>query len=305
MGLILYRTQYDQWLVEHEGECYDAGASLDALVAREDLHGYLSSLIAQGKAVDWPAPRQLKAPIESQEVWAAGVTYYRSRSARIEESKDAGGGDFYDRVYHAERPELFFKAVAHKVAAPNGKVRIRGDATWSVPEPELALLVNPRGEIVGYTIGNDMSSRDIEGTNPLYLPQAKIYDQSCALGPGILIQREPMPASTEIRLEILREGSAEFSASTQLTELKREPAVLVEYLFRDQSFPGGCFLLTGTGIVPPDSFTLKSGDEIRIGIDGIGTLVNQVAQATRLKMSGVSPAVHGNRQVSDAPTAAP
>jgi 2-dehydro-3-deoxy-D-arabinonate dehydratase len=274
--LKLYRTK-DGWLVEQDGACYEVRESLDALLAREDLHGYLSSLIAQNKAVDWQVPLQLEAPIENQEVWASGVTYYRSRSARIEESKDAGGGDFYDRVYTAERPELFFKAVAHKVAAPNGKVRIRSDAKWSVPEPELVLLASPRGEIVGYTIGNDMSSRDIEGLNPLYLPQAKVYDQSCALGPGILIQPQPMPPSTGIRLEILRDGNTEFSALTELTELKREPATLVEYLFRDQSFPYGCFLLTGTGIVPPDSFTLQSGDEIRITIDGIGTLVNQVA----------------------------
>jgi 2-dehydro-3-deoxy-D-arabinonate dehydratase len=251
--------------------------SLDALIALDDLHIHLSSIIAAGSPVDLTAPPNLEAPIENQEVWAAGVTYFRSRSARIEESKDAGGGDFYDRVYAAERPELFFKAVAHKVAGPNSEVRIRRDATWSVPEPELALLVNPRGQIIGYTIGNDMSSRDIEGTNPLYLPQAKVYDRSCALGPGILIQLQPMPPSTQIQMEILRSGSTEFSASVALTELKREPATLVEYLFRDQSFPHGCFLLTGTGIVPPDSFTLQRSDEVRISIDSIGTLVNQVA----------------------------
>jgi 2-dehydro-3-deoxy-D-arabinonate dehydratase len=275
--VILYRTA-DRLLIENAGRYYPVDErSLDALVARDNLHGYLSSIASAGTPVDQPDPAKLEAPIESQEVWAAGVTYFRSRSARIEESKDAGGGDFYDRVYSAERPELFFKSVAHKVAGPNSKVRIRRDAAWSVPEPELTLLVNPRGEIIGYTIGNDMSSRDIEGTNPLYLPQAKVYDRSCALGPGILIQAHPMPASTEIRLEILRSGSTEFSASVTLTELKRDPATLVEYLFRDQSFPHGCFLLTGTGIVPPDSFTLQSGDEIRIGIDNIGTLVNQVA----------------------------
>jgi 2-dehydro-3-deoxy-D-arabinonate dehydratase len=275
--VILYRTA-DRLLIENAGRYYPVDErSLDALVARDNLHGYLSSIASAGTPVDQPDPARLEAPIESQEVWAAGVTYFRSRSARIEESKDAGGGDFYDRVYSAERPELFFKSVAHKVAGPNSKVRIRRDAAWSVPEPELTLLVNPRGEIIGYTIGNDMSSRDIEGTNPLYLPQAKVYDRSCALGPGILIQAHTMPTSTEIRLEILRSGSTEFSASVALTELKRDPATLVEYLFRDQSFPHGCFLLTGTGIVPPDSFTLQGGDEIRIGIDNIGTLVNEVA----------------------------
>jgi 2-dehydro-3-deoxy-D-arabinonate dehydratase len=233
--------------------------------------------VAHGKPAEEEALSSLEAPIEHQEVWACGVTYYRSRSARIEESKDAGGGDFYDRVYSAERPELFFKAVAHKVAGPNSQVRIRGDARWSVPEPELTLAVNPRGEIIGYTIGNDMSSRDIEGANPLYLPQAKVYDRSCALGPGILIQKEPMPANTEIAMEILRATSRQFSATIRLSEMKRDPRTLVEYLYRDQSFPYGCFLLTGTGIVPPDTFTLQRGDEIRISISGIGTLVNRVA----------------------------
>jgi 2-dehydro-3-deoxy-D-arabinonate dehydratase len=246
-------------------------------MAHEDLYGFLTSIVEQGMPGEEGALSSLEAPIEHQEVWASGVTYYRSRSARIEESKDAGGGDFYDRVYSAERPELFFKAVAHKVAGPNSEVKIRGDAKWSVPEPELTLAVNSRGEIVGYTIGNDMSSRDIEGANPLYLPQAKVYDRSCALGPGILIQEEPMPAETQIAMEILRGGSSQFSAAIRLSEMKRDPRTLVEYLYRDQSFPYGCFLLTGTGIVPPDSFTLASGDEIRISISGIGTLVNQVA----------------------------
>ncbi len=275
--MILYRTA-DRLLVEEDGRFYLLDeTSLDALVALDDLNAHLSSIIAAGTPESLTAPPNLEAPIENQEVWAAGVTYFRSRSARIEESKDAGGGDFYDRVYTAARPELFFKAVAHKVAGPNSNVRIRSDATWSVPEPELALLVNPRGQIIGYTVGNDMSSRDIEGINPLYLPQAKVYDYSCALGPGILIQPHPMPPSTQIRMEILRSGSTEFSASVALTELRRHPATLVEYLFHDQSFPYGCFLLTGTGIVPPDSFTLHGGDEIRISIDGIGTLVNEVA----------------------------
>jgi len=229
------------------------------------------------RAIDPIDPATLLAPIEHQEVWASGVTYYRSRSARIEESKDAGGGDFYDRVYSAERPELFFKAVAHKVAGPNSKVRIRSDAHWSVPEPELTLVVNAAGTIIGYTIGNDMSSRDIEGANPLYLPQAKVYDQSCALGPGILIRNQPMAPTTSISMVILRDESTAFSASITLSEMKRDPRVLVEYLYRDQSFPVGCFLLTGTGIIPPDAFTLQSGDQIRISIDGIGTLTNQVA----------------------------
>jgi 2-dehydro-3-deoxy-D-arabinonate dehydratase len=209
-------------------------------------------------------------------VWAAGVTYYRSRDARMEESKSAGGGDFYDRVYHAARPELFFKSAPHRVVGPDAKVAIRDDAAWSVPEPELTLFVSPQGTIAGYTIGNDMSSRDIEGENPLYLPQAKVYDRSCALGPCLLIADEPLSAATEIALEIRRGSSAVFSGATTLKEMKRKPEELVEYLYRNNSFPHGCFLLTGTGVVPPDSFTLKRGDEIRITIPPIGTLVNVV-----------------------------
>jgi 2-dehydro-3-deoxy-D-arabinonate dehydratase len=275
--VILYRAAAGNF-VEHNSKHYRLDeTSIDALVAHDDLYGYLSSVVAAGKTTEQFNGVSLEAPIGQQEVWASGVTYYSSRRARIAESKDAGGGDFYDRVYSAERPELFFKSVAHKVAAPGGKVRIRRDATWSVPEPELALVINPRGEIIGYTIGNDMSSRDIEGQNPLYLPQAKVYDQSCALGPGILVEKEPLPASTPIRMRIVRAGKEEFSGETSLSELKRDLTTLVEYLFRDHSFLHGCFLLTGTGIVPPDLFTLQSGDEISITIPPVGTLVNSVA----------------------------
>ena len=274
--MILHRTR-ETLFVRHEDHAYPLKeTSLDALVDHQDLHAHLDAEITRTPPADHLLHAPLLAPIGNQEVWASGVTYYSSRRARIAESKDAGGGDFYDRVYTAERPELFFKAVAHKVAGPNSPVRIRRDATWSVPEPELTLVINPRAQIIGYTIGNDMSSRDIEGTNPLYLPQAKVYDRSCALGPGLLIRNEPMPPSTEIKLEILRSNHTEFSATTTLTELKRDPATLVEYLFRDQTFPHGCFLLTGTGIVPPDSFTLAANDEIQITIDGIGTLMNTV-----------------------------
>jgi 2-dehydro-3-deoxy-D-arabinonate dehydratase len=274
--LILYRTA-DALFVEQGGKTWRlAETSLDALIAHDDLHGYLSVIIAKSAPTNDLIHAKLEAPIGHQEVWASGVTYYSSRRARIAESKDAGGGDFYDRVYTAERPELFFKAVAHKVAGPNSHVKIRRDATWSVPEPELTLLINPRSEIIGYTVGNDMSSRDIEGANPLYLPQAKVYDRSCALGPGLLIRNQPMPSTTQIKLDILRSKQITFSASTTLAELKRNPATLVEYLFRDHSFPYGCFLLTGTGIVPPDSFTLESKDEIEITIDEIGTLKNTV-----------------------------
>jgi len=277
--MLLYKTA-DSILVEENGNFYrtdaDSGAnSLDAILNHKNLHAYLRSVIAKGDTVE--PPTTFEAPVGTQEVWASGVTYYRSRNARMEESKDAGGGDFYDRVYSADRPELFFKAPGHRVIAPEGKVRIRTDATWSVPEPELTLVINARAEIIGYTIGNDMSSRDIEGTNPLYLPQAKVYNGSCAIGPAILIQPTPLPTSTEITIEIQRDGAQAFSGATRLTELKREPEVLVEYLYRELDFPQGAFLLTGTGVVPPDSFTLQSGDRISISITGIGKLVNTVA----------------------------
>jgi 2-dehydro-3-deoxy-D-arabinonate dehydratase len=251
-------------------------ASWDDLIVREDLLNYLNHQIKEAKSLDAAAPRDLLPPIGTQEVWAAGVTYYRSRDARMEESKSAGGGDFYDRVYHAKRPELFFKATAHRVVGPDAKVAIREDASWSVPEPELVLFVTPGGRIAGYTIGNDMSSRDIEGENPLYLPQAKVYDRSCALGPCLLVTDEALPLTTQIAIEILRDGRQAFAGSTTLQEMKRKPDELVEYLYRSSSFPQGCFLLTGTGVVPPDTFTLKSGDEIRITIPPIGTLVNLV-----------------------------
>jgi 2-dehydro-3-deoxy-D-arabinonate dehydratase len=267
--------------VEQDGIHYRVPlTSWDALVTHDDLHGYLLSIVNKGEPAKDFLPAKIEAPIGNQEVWAAGVTYYRSRSARMDESKTAGGGDFYDRVYSAERPELFFKSTPHRVAGPGGCVRIRKDATWSVPEPELTLLINHRGQIIGYTAGNDMSSRDIEGENPLYLPQAKVYDGSCALGPCVLIGSEPLPASTPISVEIVRDGRIEFSGATTLAELKRAPATLVEYLYRDNSFPFGAFLMTGTGIVPPNSFSLASGDRIRITIDPIGTLENEVVQGS-------------------------
>lgn len=274
----LYRTA-DGNVVEHDDRFYRVPeSSWDALITHDDLHGFLLSVAKNGDHVENFDSAKIEAPIGSQEVWAAGVTYYRSRDARMAEAKDAGGGDFYDRVYSADRPELFFKATASRVAAPGSHVRIRCDAAWSVPEPELTLVISPRGKIIGYTVGNDMSSRDIEGENPLYLPQAKVYDRSSALGPCILVTGDPLPATTPIRLEIERAGKIEFSGATTLAELKRKPTVLVEYLFRENNFPAGAYLMTGTGIVPPDSFTLASGDRVRIGIDPIGTLENVVIQ---------------------------
>ena len=275
----LYRTTKGVF-VEHDSRFYFVymGASADVwdmLVSDPGLHALVQEAIRTGAATTVD-PGTFLAPIGTQEVWAAGVTYYRSRTARMEESKDAGGGSFYDRVYAAERPELFFKATGRRVVGPGQSVRIRSDAKWSVPEPELTLLINPAGTIVGCTIGNDMSSRDIEGENPLYLPQAKVYDGSCAIGPCILLISEPS-RSTAIRIEILRGSNSVFGGNTTLAELKREPKELVSFLYRDNSFPNGAFLMTGTGIVPGDDFTLQHGDVIRIEIDGIGVLENPVA----------------------------
>jgi 2-dehydro-3-deoxy-D-arabinonate dehydratase len=264
--------------VEEGGQHYlIAEHGWDGLLSREDLPEFLDEYVERAKPLAGFREGELRAPIVGQEVWAAGVTYYRSRGARMEESKDAGGGDFYDRVYSAERPELFFKSTASRTVGSGGMVRIREDAHWSVPEPELTVVVSPAGRIVGFTIGNDMSSRDIEGENPLYLPQAKVYNGSCALGPGILVTASPLPDSTEIAIEILRHDRVEFAGSVELTELKRDPQSLVDYLLRDNSFPAGVFLMTGTGIVPPSTFTMASGDRIRITIEPIGTLENVVA----------------------------
>ena len=274
----LYRTSNGA-LVEEDGRFHllsdlRSAGEWDELVCDPQLRDRARAS-ARNEPVTFDSKTVL-APIVNQEVWAAGVTYYSSRRARMEESKDAGGGDFYDRVYAAERPELFFMATGRRVVGPGQPVRIRSDAKWSVPEPELTLLINAAGRIVGCTIGNDMSSRDIEGENPLYLPQAKVYDGSCALGPCVLLCDEPARA-TEIRLDIGRKGNTVFSEGTKLTELKRDFKELVQFLFRDNSFPAGTFLMTGTGIVPGDDFTLASGDVIRITIDGIGTLENCVA----------------------------
>jgi len=220
----------------------------------------------------------LLAPINSQEIWASGVTYLRSREARMEESKGAGGGDFYARVYEAERPELFFKSPAYRAVGPGKAVRIRKDSKWNVPEPELTLFICSQGTIEGYTIGNDMSSRDIEGENPLYLPQAKSYDASAAIGPCLYVSDSPIHPDSMIRIEIIRNEETIFLGEISINRMKRKHEELAEYLFKETSFPHGVYLMTGTGIVPPDHFTLNGGDEIKISIDGIGTLVNKVSQ---------------------------
>ena len=215
-------------------------------------------------------------PVDRQEVWAAGVTYKRSKVAREEES--AGAAQFYDKVYTAARPELFLKATPQRVASPGEPIRVRADSKWSVPEPEFTLVISPAGKIVGYTVGNDVSSRDIEGENPLYLPQAKIYRGSCAVGPSVTLVGELQPLETvTIRLVIRRAGRVGFEGTTTLAQLTRTPESLAEWLFRENEFPDGALLLTGTGIVPPDDFTLSSGDVVEITIDGIGTLTNPVA----------------------------
>ena len=270
----LFRTMHG-WILERGSERLQVPRDTDTFIERDDLPAYLAGLNGLD-AADEAAMNDLLAPIVHQEVWAAGVTYFRSRTARMEEAKTGSGGHFYDLVYGADRPELFFKAAPWRVVGPGGTVRIRRDAVWNVPEPELALLISRGGHIIGYTAGNDMSSRDIEGENPLYLPQAKVYDGACALGPALVISPGPPPRDAKIGLEIRRGGETVLSASTSLAEMKREPALLVEYLYRETSFPHGCILLTGTGIVPPDDFTLQQGDEIDVTIDEVGTLTNVV-----------------------------
>jgi 2-dehydro-3-deoxy-D-arabinonate dehydratase len=249
---------------------------MKALLERTDLADELNRLHRAGLAEQPLDSIRLLTPVESQEVWAAGVTYLRSKQARMEESEFSANA--YDRVYDATRPEIFFKSLPEKVVSPGEQVGIRKDARWNVPEPELALVMNSSGKIVGFTIGNDMSSRDIEGENLLYLPQAKIYTGSCAVGPWIVVGlREEDARQWSIHLEILRGGKTVFTGETRVDKIKRPFTELVEYLFRSQKFPDGAVLLTGAGVVPPDSFTLEAHDSVRITISGIGTLENSVA----------------------------
>ncbi len=267
-------------LLEDEGSCYLLeNENWDQFINDDQLSDKIQDRIASMSPLESSEQllqKELLAPVQSQEIWASGVTYYNSKLGREEESKDAGGSDFYARVYEAKRPELFFKSMGYRAVGPNGKVRKRRDSSWDVPEPELTLAVTSSGKIVGYTIGNDMSSRSIEGENPLYLPQAKTYDGATAIGPCILVTNEALDSNTAINLSISREGETAFSGSTSLEQLKRSLEELVQFLFLEYSFPHGCLLMTGTGIVPDSSFNLQSGDEITIGIDGIGTLTNYV-----------------------------
>jgi 2-dehydro-3-deoxy-D-arabinonate dehydratase len=269
--------------IENEGQCYMTERDWDALINRPRLYDQLTNELPSFEKVDAPDDScHWDAPAGQQELWASGVTYLRSREARVAESQSAGGGDFYDRVYDADRPELFFKSAPYRIVGQGGIVHIRRDSTWNVPEPELTLFICSAGSIEGYTIGNDMSSRSIEGENPLYLPQAKTYDRSASLGPCLYIPEAPLSMNHSISLSIHRSGAEVFSDTITLERMKRRPEDLASWLFRELSFPNGCYLMTGTGIVPPDHFTLQPGDEVRISIEGIGTLINQVNQSNQI-----------------------
>lgn len=267
-------------LIEYEESIHISKyKSWDSFLNQDDLYKSVESEIAGKKAlgtIDLLNDFTIQAPIDNQEIWAAGVTYTRSRDARMEESKDSGGGSFYDKVYDAVRPELFFKATPNRCVGPGEKVRIRKDSTWNVPEPELTLVINNKGNIIGYTVGNDMSSRSIEGENPLYLPQAKSYDGSAAIGPCVYVPSTPISPETRISMQIIRNSVVMYSDEVAINKMKRGHSELVEFLFRECSFPNGCLLMTGTCLVPPNDFTLLSGDEIIIRIDNIGTLKNFV-----------------------------
>lgn len=267
----------------NDGKAFIIYEEWDALINQKNLfqhllHSAKSAIEVNDTMYKEMIAHNLLAPIGSQEIWAAGVTYMRSRDARMEEAKNAGSSDFYQKVYEAERPELFFKSLPHRVAGHRQQVYMRRDSTWNVPEPELTLFLNSFGEIQAYTIGNDMSSRSIEGENPLYLPQAKSYERSAALGPCLFVTEKPLPADTNINLQIVRNGKEVFAGSIQINRMKRSFSELSAYLFRECDFANGCFLMTGTGIVPPDDFTLHKNDEINISIDGIGTLTNVVGE---------------------------
>jgi 2-dehydro-3-deoxy-D-arabinonate dehydratase len=276
----VYRTR-NGIVIEQEGTLYLSDAEWNHFVNRKNLYDRIQEEIKTKQndaSLAAAIENSLLPPIDSQEIWASGVTYMRSKEARMEEAKQAGGGDFYARVYDAERPELFFKSTASRAVGSGDKVRIRRDSKWNVPEPELTLFMCSEGTIEGYTIGNDMSSRDIEGENPLYLPQAKSYDGAAAIGPCLYVPPSPINPDTQIDIEIRRSSAPVFQSNVSINRMKRRHTELAEYLFRETSFPYGAYLMTGTGIVPPDDFTLEPGDEIRISIENIGTLVNTVTR---------------------------
>ena len=276
----LYKTT-EGFVIEHNNQSrlLDEVLDWDQVINNNNLRGFLEEKWETSVKIPNPnllLTENLLPPIGNQEVWAAGVTYYSSRLARMEESQDAGGGDFYSRVYQADRPEIFFKATPSRVVGHNQPFRIRQDSSWDVPEPELTLFATSLGEIVAYTIGNDVSSRSIEGENPLYLPQAKTYDKCACLGPGLYIPKEPLSLESTISIEILRSDQVLFTGQTSLSQMKRSPEELIGFLFRETSFEKGVFLMTGTGIVPDNNFSLQQGDIVSISIDLIGNLVNSV-----------------------------
>ncbi len=266
-------------LIDYNGQHYTIPvAEWDQFINDDNLFQKLSDFLHSGKATTTNGVHEtdIQAPVGSQELWACGVTYLRSKVGRQEESKASGGADFYAKVYEAERPEVFFKSTPHRIVGHKAKVNIRKDSTWDVPEPELTLFATSSGKIVGYTIGNDMSSRSIEGENPLYLPQAKTYDACASLGPCIYVTDRHLDVDTNIHLAIIRQENNVFEGTVGINQMKRTPEELVSFVYRECSFPHGCFIMTGTGIVPGSDFTLQSGDEIRITIDNIGTLINTV-----------------------------
>jgi 2-dehydro-3-deoxy-D-arabinonate dehydratase len=275
--MLLYRTTKN-FLLNSNGKFFTVhGTDFDELLNLPNLYDHLLEISRRGPVAQPPAREEILAPVGTQEIWAAGVTYERSREGRREESKESGAAVFYSKVYEAERPELFFKAPGWRAIGPDTKIRVRRDAHWSVPEPELVLAINSDRQIIGYTLGNDVSSRDIEGENPLYLPQAKVYDGSCAVGPAIWVTDQALDLNVEMTLMVERSGQPIFKGSVPLSRIRRPFSELVEYLFRELDFPVGAFLFTGTGIVPPNDFTLLSGDLVRIAAAPIGELTNRVA----------------------------
>lgn len=268
--------------IEHDGLFYVSEMDWDTLVDHQHLYQHLvKQLSGFQKTQSMDVEGDWDAPIGSQELWAAGVTYLRSKEAREKESAQSGGGSFYDKVYDAKRPELFFKSLSHRLAGNNSIVHIRRDSNWDVPEPELTLFVSSAGTIEGYTVGNDMSSRSIEGENPLYLAQAKVYDRCAALGPCLLVPENAIDIQSLIHLKIFRDNQLVFEGETSLSKMKRSLQELADFLFLETTFSKGVMLMTGTGIVPPDDFTLHVKDRIEISIDHIGTLINHVQKINR------------------------
>jgi 2-dehydro-3-deoxy-D-arabinonate dehydratase len=270
-------------LLQHNEFFFVIDEPWDVLINNDDLEGHLLSKtkkakqISQGEQAKWLNDDSILPPIGQQEVWAAGVTYLKSRDARMEESQSPGAASLYDRVYDAERPELFFKAIASRVSGHKQQVYIRKDSEWNVPEPELTLFINAKGAIQGYTVGNDMSSRSIEGENALYLPQAKIYQKSAALGPCLYVSSSPIRSETAIKMIIKRDNIKVYEDSTTVSRIKRSFNELTSYLFSECDFPHGCFLMTGTCLVPSAEFTLQAGDIVEISIDNVGILINTIA----------------------------